>query len=868
MARKRGRRRSDAGFLLIEYIISVAIMGVIVAVLGGATVVVMRNQSSASERNDASNGALGLTNYFTTDIASTPPGGRQTAPSLATECSSYDDDGFNVLRLTWSETLTDGTVNYRVNYRLLNVAGGAEIRRVSCNDSGGSYGSATVRRLAFSLAVAPKLWEAGDAPAALTPLSGDGPVTLTLTTNVGTTYTVQGSRLNPSKSFAPYVPPAPNAAIETSFSLTVANYSGAGQVLTYATTISNTGSVPLASVGAIYSNATATTTCAVVLAAGVTTTCRATHTVTQAEVDSGTISASVGVFGYYGSVAASATATNTISAAAAPSVAVLLASPSSGYTAVGDVITYTMNVTNNGNLTLTGVTPSYSNATPSGTCSPSALAPGGAATCTATHTVTAGEYGSPISTTGSAYGTTASLGDSPVATTPDFAVPFLANPQVAITSLAATPSPFTAVGQVVTVSVTLTNPGNVDLTGVAVAYNNAAGVTACSTALAAGASTSCTATRTVTQADIDSGGFTAAVTASGNYLSTAASAAASVTVPTVANPAVSLLLSSDVTSYTAVGQVITYTLTATNTGNVTLWTMSRSYSNASSASCVGLPASPGATIVCTATHTVTAAELGNPVSTTASAQGWNPFWGFTSTQTTAPTTVAFSADPQIAITTFAASPSPFTGSGQVVTFSVTVRNSGNVALTGVGVTHSNATVATSCAATLAVGATTTCTATHTTTAGEAVGGLANTVTATGVYAATSATAQSSVTVPSAQPCLVISPSGNSIANPITTGRVSNNSNGKKDMLLVNVAITVTTSGTCTGLRVKYFPKSPSSVVADLTMTSVGVWTYTIPGQSGTLPATWSTGTKQVQVLPAASVGNTPIYSNTTAFTVT
>src|SRR5262245_6478590 len=118
-APKRREREPDAGFAVMEYIITIAVMGLIAAVLAGAVLIVLQNQDNSEKRNDASNGALGLTNYFPTDVAATPPGGRESAQSLTSGCSGYSDDGYNVVRLTWTETLFGTTTSYRVAYRLV-----------------------------------------------------------------------------------------------------------------------------------------------------------------------------------------------------------------------------------------------------------------------------------------------------------------------------------------------------------------------------------------------------------------------------------------------------------------------------------------------------------------------------------------------------------------------------------------------------------------------------------------------------------------------------------------------------------------------------------------------------------------------------
>src|SRR5439155_8180582 len=83
--------------------------------------------------------------------------------------------------------------------------------------------------------------------------------------------------------------------------------------------------------------------------------------------------------------------------------------------------------------------------------------------------------------------------------------------------------------------------------------------------VAAGASMTCTGTHTVTQADLNAGHFsdTACANAAG-----ATQVCASKDVPGVQSKTLSITKGTATTSYDHVGQVITYSIVATNTGNV------------------------------------------------------------------------------------------------------------------------------------------------------------------------------------------------------------------------------------------------------------------------------------------------------------
>jgi len=139
--------------------------------------------------------------------------------------------------------------------------------------------------------------------------------------------------------------------------------------------------------------------------------------------------------------------------------------------------------------------------------------------------------------------------------------------------------------------------------------------------LAPGASTSCTATHTITQADIDSGSIVNTATASGNGLTSNPSTA---TVTGTQSPAITLLKTASPTTYSTVGQVITYTFKITNSGNTTLAGPFSINDNklGTISPCGTGPLAPGASTSCIATHTITTADLlAGSITNTATASG-------------------------------------------------------------------------------------------------------------------------------------------------------------------------------------------------------------------------------------------------------
>src|SRR5262249_55729030 len=133
------------------------------------------------------------------------------------------------------------------------------------------------------------------------------------------------------------------------------------------------------------------------------------------------------------------------------------------------------------------------------------------------------------------------------------------------------------------------------------------------------------------QADLDAGSITNVATASGNGLT---SNQATATVTGTQTRSISLTKTANPTTYSAVGQVITYTYVIRNTGNVTLAGPFTITDNkiGTITPCGSGPLAPGASTSCTAPYTITLADLtAGSVTNIATASGN----GVTSNQATA-----------------------------------------------------------------------------------------------------------------------------------------------------------------------------------------------------------------------------------------
>ncbi|MFJ7275708.1 hypothetical protein ACIQVZ_14745, partial [Kitasatospora sp. NPDC098663] len=157
--------------------------------------------------------------------------------------------------------------------------------------------------------------------------------------------------------------------------------------------------------------------------------------------------------------------------------------------------------------------------------------------------------------------------------------PVPATPSLTIMKTAS-PTTVTAAGQTVDYSFLVTNTGNVTLTDVTVNETAFSGtgtppVITCppgAASLAPGASVTCTAPYTVTQADINAGSITNTATATGTPPTgpPVTSPPSNATVTATPAPALTIMKTASPTTVTAAGQVVDYSFLVTNTGNVTL----------------------------------------------------------------------------------------------------------------------------------------------------------------------------------------------------------------------------------------------------------------------------------------------------------
>ncbi|MBF4570845.1 DUF11 domain-containing protein [Plantibacter sp. VKM Ac-2880] len=457
---------------------------------------------------------------------------------------------------------------------------------------------------------------------------------------------------------------------------------------------------------------------------------------------------------------------NTSSTTAVPSSITVLKSAGTpedvngnGLTDVGDTIQYSFLVTNTGQVALSSITVNDAKAG-AVTCPEATLVPGADETCeaAAVYTVTADDEAA-----GSVDNTATASGTPPGSTTPITSTPSTtttpveaADPSLTVDKSASPDGASTfTVGRTITYSFLVTNTGNVPLDDISIdetAFDGSGQISeaVCPPARLAVADTvTCTASYTVTQADVDNGGITNTAIANGTPPGSATPVPSNpdtVVVPAPNSPSMTIVKSADPASAGKVGDTITYTFVLTNTGNVTLTDVTVNegeFSGTGELSEISYPTrtlAPGESTSATATYVLTQADVdAGAVTNSATGTGTPPSGPPLDPTPPSETTVLIEPDPSLAIVK-SADPTTVAAAGDVVTYSFVVTNTGNVTLTGVTVAET-AFSGTGTApmitcpvglASMAPGAVETCTATYTATQADVdAGSITNSATATG-----------------------------------------------------------------------------------------------------------------------------------------
>ncbi|MDZ5145670.1 DUF11 domain-containing protein [Microbacterium testaceum] len=408
----------------------------------------------------------------------------------------------------------------------------------------------------------------------------------------------------------------------------------AGDQIQFSYRITNGGQLPLTDVRAENPKLD-TVSCPVTeLPIGASTTCSATYTVTTADIAAGTVENTVTANGATpsGAVVTSApSSTTTPLTAPAPQLNLEQSADVSTVAAPGDRVTYSYTVKNTGNVPVTDVgVASFGGqeGDPAVSCPSGPLAVGASATCTHTYTAKQADIDAgAIDVTAVASGTAVGGGrvQSELSSTTTTATQ---SPGLTVVK-SAEPITTASPGTKVQFSFVATNTGNVTLDNVRIEETAFSGKgdapkVSCpaiqTDSLTPGGEVTCTATYTLVQADIDAGELRNTATANGNPpVSTPAekvtSQPSSVVLPMSKNASLSLSSVAVSAPIARASQEVTITFRVENSGNVSIADPRVTISafsgtgRISAIVCPAEPVLPGQQVDCTATYTVTQADL-------------------------------------------------------------------------------------------------------------------------------------------------------------------------------------------------------------------------------------------------------------------
>ncbi|MEU3074329.1 DUF7507 domain-containing protein [Streptomyces laurentii] len=441
------------------------------------------------------------------------------------------------------------------------------------------------------------------------------------------------------------------------------------------------------------------------LAVGQTITCTATYTVTAADVAAGAVlNTAIATGSSDGETVESPPSSERVPLQRPPGIEVEKNVETPEPYAVGQTVTYRYTVRNTGGTELTGVAVHDDKVT-NITCESTTLAPaeepGDSTTCTGTYVITAAD-GTEGSVTNTATATGTSDGNTITSPEVELTLP-IGQPHITIAKSVTSTGPY-QLGSTVDYSYTVTNTGTTTLTNVQVLDDHATGVTCAATTLAAGASTTCTGSYTITQADIDqcreTGGTTdCVITNVAQAGGTDPQGEEIVSEPDQASVGVSIAephitVGKRVTSEGPfhVGSTVEYAYTVTNTGNVQLANVQVSDDKVTTITCEATTLAPGASTECTGSYTITQADANacgttRPcmVTNTARANGTDPQGDRIVSEPDQASVEVLIGEPHITLAKQVVSEGPFQV-GTTVDYLYTVTNTGTAPLHDVRVT--------------------------------------------------------------------------------------------------------------------------------------------------------------------------------------
>jgi uncharacterized repeat protein (TIGR01451 family) len=610
------------------------------------------------------------------------------------------------------------------------------------------------------------------------------------------------------------------------------------------------------------------------LAPGRTMSCFFTHVITQADLDAAKYVNEVQVTGTDpNGVVTTDSDTAEEELGATPAISIQKLPPAGGALRAGDVVTYRFVVANAGQQTITDFEITDPMVTKP-VCPATELLPAESVTCTADHKVTQAEVDAGVITNTASVAGVAGAGGAPVIDTSKTVRTPISEVASMSVDKSMTPAATYAAGQKVTYTFAVTNTGNVTLGGIELSDPLVTNLTCPAASLATGASMTCTGERTLTQADVDRGYVSNVATATATGAQggpatmtaeeTATTAGIGKLTVTVAPP-----VDKDGTpvgdrNNLTAGEEITYPVTVTNSGALTIDQIELISSLGGTISCPSTTLAPSVSMVCTVKVVVTQAMIdAATVSLTATANGQDAYDQPVDDDGAATQGIAQTSS----MTLVKSPPTGLAYPGRTLTYTITVTNTGNVTVTAPAVTDALTTDLTcESIATLAPGEDMTCTARYLVPDG-ATGSIVNSASVEGTgpggvavdatgSVSTAVLHEPSVTVVKGAPSGVVA-EGRTITYPIL---VTNS--GDVEVTISSVVDSITTSVSCSAPLGALAPGASISCVATYVVQAADVAAGSIVNRATVDYINPYSGAKQT-----ATDTNTSAVSKVTAVTV-
>jgi uncharacterized repeat protein (TIGR01451 family) len=536
--------------------------------------------------------------------------------------------------------------------------------------------------------------------------------------------------------------PAPSGAVSLNKQANPMTYDSVGDVITYKFRIINSGNISITAPYTVYDlDLFGTFTCngpSPLLPGGSFDTCTRTYTVTQEDLNNGSIFNRAYVTAIQsddGSTKTSLNSTVTVTAEFLPKITLQKSANPTAVAILGDEVTYTYTIQNTGNVTLNTPYSVTDNKAPVVNCPGSGdLAPGATITCTGTYAVTQQDLNAGSVTniaTAEAYFVakpiTSNEASATVLTTP------------LLLTITPAPTIVNAMGQTVNYTYTLKNVGNTTLSSpYAISDDKYSGITCTQSpaTLNPGATTTCSVAHIITQDDLDAGSIVNNASGTSNGDSVHSNPAQGL-VTVTQTPQLNLDIIPDPSTATTLGQTVTYTYTLLNQGNVRLrapYVVSDDKFTGVDCSGAASVIGPGTSSTCTYTHTVSQTDLDNgSIINRATVRAHHGSGSATVTSNLDSATVITFGSPRLTLEK-TADPPVAIAAGQLITYTYKLHNTGNVQLTSPYTVSDDKVANVNCSGTtspLPMGAETFCTGTYTTTPGDvSLGSVTNHATAT------------------------------------------------------------------------------------------------------------------------------------------